>query len=217
LAEGRNPAAGIPYSLPSHGIAGAIHILAQANLANKIESFFEKIDAVLESFEVRFASDDWLGWAASFFTWIGDLVPATQPPSPVAAAIGNNFNIGVLGDFGTGRYGAPMCQKSIDSSGDAYDLMLHLGDVYYSATDDEVAQRFVKFWPTIFHSWSRRTSRFNFRTRRSAISIGGSCRPLGAYREVRAHIAPSKLSAATPTAFHTVPSWAPDEKGLRAR
>jgi hypothetical protein len=141
------------FHTPCHPMGSLVqsHILAQANLANKIESFFEKIaDAVLESFEVRFASDDWLGWAASFFTWIGDLAPATQPPpSPVAAAIGNNFNIGVLGDFGTGRYGAPMCQKSIDSSGDAYDLMLHLGDVYYSATDDEVAQRFVKFWPTI--------------------------------------------------------------------
>jgi hypothetical protein len=33
-------------------------------------------------------------------------------------------------------------------------------------------------------------------------------RPLGACSEVRAHIAPGKLGAATPTAFHPRPSWA---------
>jgi hypothetical protein len=32
-----------------------------------------------------------------------------------------------------------------------------------------------------------------------------------AWCEVRAHIAPGKLGAATPTAFHPRPSWAPDE------
>jgi len=36
-------------------------------------------------------------------------------------------------------------------------------------------------------------------------------RPLRAYCDVRAHIAPCTLNAATPTAFHPRPSWAPDE------
>src|SRR5580693_676222 len=37
------------------------------------------------------------------------------------------------------------------------------------------------------------------------------CRPLRAYGEVRAYIAPGKLSAATPFPFHPRSRWAPDE------
>jgi hypothetical protein len=36
----------------------------------------------------------------------------------------------------------------------------------------------------------------------STLHVGGCCRPLRAIGEVRAHIAPSELFAATPTAFH---------------
>jgi hypothetical protein len=50
---------------------------------------------------------------------------------------------------------------------------------------------------------------FTIPCRRSRSPEG--CRPLGAQREVCAHIAPSKLGAAAPTAFHPRPSWAPDE------
>jgi hypothetical protein len=38
------------------------------------------------------------------------------------------------------------------------------------------------------------------------------CRPFRAYGEVRAHIAPGKLFAAAPTAFHPRPRWAPTLK-----
>ena len=43
------------------------------------------------------------------------------------------------------------------------------------------------------------------------VNVVGTCGPLRAYREVRAHTAPSEIGAATPTAFHLRPSWAPDE------
>ncbi len=38
-----------------------------------------------------------------------------------------------------------------------------------------------------------------------SVPVLGTCRPLRAYGEVRAHIAPGKLSAATPTAGHARP------------
>jgi len=136
---------------PRHAMGSLLqsHIVHQAGLGNRIEAFLIRIaDKVLEGLEVKFSSDDWPEWAASFFTWASAIVPAVPPAAdPDAAPIGNKFSVGVLGDFGTGLYGAPACQKSILESSDTYDLLLHLGDVYYSATPDEVQDRFFPFWP----------------------------------------------------------------------
>lgn len=136
---------------PRSSIASLLqtHVVRQATLGQKIEQFILKgIESIFEGFEVRFSSADWPEWAASFFTWVNDLAPAVQPPpEPTASAIANSFSVGVLGDFGTGLYGAPVCQKSIQEGSDAYSLMLHLGDVYYSAQPEEVENRFFQFWP----------------------------------------------------------------------
>jgi hypothetical protein len=125
------------------------HVVREATAADKIEHFFvQAAEFILEGFEVQFASADWPDWAASFFTWVLDIVPARQLPPPAAPIpIGNQFSIGVLGDFGTGLYGAPVCQQSIQENPETYGLMLHLGDVYYSAMPDEVEQRFFNYWP----------------------------------------------------------------------
>jgi hypothetical protein len=125
------------------------HIVRKASLGNRIESFLIKTgDKILEGLEVKFSADDWPEWAASFFTWVTAIVPAEPPPpDPIAAPVDNNFSIGILGDYGTGLYGAPVCRDSIRKSPDNYSLMLHLGDVYYSATEEEVEQRFFNFWP----------------------------------------------------------------------
>ncbi|HXK05609.1 MAG TPA: metallophosphoesterase [Verrucomicrobiae bacterium] len=125
------------------------HVVQRATIANRIDHFLLKIAGiVLEGLEVRFSDADWPDWAASFFTWIADIVPAVpQPPDPVAEPIANSFSIGVLGDFGTGLYGAPVCRDTIAGSAETYSMMLHLGDVYYSATPEEVDDRFFNFWP----------------------------------------------------------------------
>jgi hypothetical protein len=125
------------------------HVARQAQDQNRVESFLlETVDKILEGFEVRFSNQDWPEWAASFFTWVAAIVPAKAPvPDPNPEAIANTFSVGVLGDFGTGLYGAPVCQRSIEDSQEDYSLMLHLGDVYYSATPEEVEQRFFQFWP----------------------------------------------------------------------
>jgi hypothetical protein len=39
----------------------------------------KEVEFVLEAFEVKFSSDDFIGWMASFFTWIDGLVPAAYP------------------------------------------------------------------------------------------------------------------------------------------
>ena len=136
---------------PRHAGASLLqsHVVKQAGLGKRIESFLIKIEhKILEGLEVRFSAGDWAGWAGSFFTWVADIHKAAQPAAQSAATpIANRFAIGVLGDFGTGLYGAPACQKSIQEGPDAYDLMLHLGDVYYSSTPEEMEDRFFQFWP----------------------------------------------------------------------
>lgn len=126
------------------------HLAQKAQQENKLESFIlRSVDFVLESFEIRFGKADWLGYMLTFFTWIEDLVPATcpKPASSAAAPIPNKYRIAVIGDWGTGMYGAPVCAASIRDDSDGYDLVLHLGDVYYSGLPDEVEDRFEKFWP----------------------------------------------------------------------
>lgn len=136
---------------PRHATASLLqsHLVRKATSGNRIESFFIKTaDKILEGLEVKFSAEDWPEWAESFFSWVGAIIPADQPPpQPNAAQIDNKFSIGILGDFGTGLYGAPVCQQSIQNGSENYNLMLHLGDVYYSATPEEVEQRFFQFWP----------------------------------------------------------------------
>ena len=133
------------------------HIARNAAAENKLQSFIQKgLANILEAFEVRFSSQDWFRWMLSFFTWIEDIVPADFPSAPKdPVAIPNRYNVAVIGDWGTGLYGAPVCGQSIQADPVGYDLLLHLGDVYYAGLADEIDDRFLKFWPKVPHSISR--------------------------------------------------------------
>ena len=91
------------------------HLAGQASAQNKLESFVLKgAETVLEFFHVKFSQDDWLGYAVSFFTWIESIVPANRPPGAnIPEPIANSIDLALLGDFGTGMYGAPICAQSI--------------------------------------------------------------------------------------------------------
>lgn len=106
--------------------------------------------------EAKFDSHDWLGWAKSFFTWVGRLDYAkwlTAPANP--ESLGENARIALLADWGTGLYGAPASAKCIGATKPAFTHVIHLGDVYYSGTEQEIDQRFATFWPTIDGAKSR--------------------------------------------------------------
>lgn len=122
--------------------------LLQSHLARK--SMEEQKVEPVESggFEAKFDERDVLGWARSLFTWVQKLdtydwqsAPAAPDPLP------NRVRAAVLGDWGTGLYGAPACAQSIQKDPKDYQLLLHLGDVYYSGTNDEIKDRFLKLWP----------------------------------------------------------------------
>jgi hypothetical protein len=98
--------------------------------------------------EAQFDEHDILGWAKSLFTWVKRIKPHKWQTAPtVPDELPNTLRAGILGDWGTGLYGAKPCADSIQNDPKDYGLLLHLGDVYYSGTDSEVAERFLDLWP----------------------------------------------------------------------
>jgi hypothetical protein len=98
-------------------------------------------------FGTGFEGRDWFGWLKSTLDWVNrnDAHPfiwSAAPPDTIADA----FSIAMAGDWGTGLYGAPMIAEHIGATG-PFDLLLHLGDVYYSGTAEEVKARFLEPWP----------------------------------------------------------------------
>lgn len=67
----------------------------------------------------------------------------------------DTVRIGILGDWGTGLYGAPICKRSIENDSNGFQILLHLGDVYYSGTEKEVRENFLRHWPRVPGSVSR--------------------------------------------------------------
>jgi hypothetical protein len=122
--------------------------LLQSHLARKsLEE--QKVEPTASGgLEAQFDEHDVLGWAKSLFTWVQKLRPhpwVTAAPS--ADPLPNTVRAAVLGDWGSGLYGAPACAASIRNDAKDYGLLLHLGDVYYSGTRDEINDRFLKLWP----------------------------------------------------------------------
>ena len=98
-------------------------------------------------FGTGFEGRDWFGWLKSTLDWVKrdeahPFVWSTAPPETVP----DSFKVAMAGDWGTGLYGAPRIAQHISATG-GFDLVLHLGDVYYSGTAEEVKERFLKLWP----------------------------------------------------------------------
>jgi hypothetical protein len=91
---------------------------------------------------------DILGWARSLFDHIdrSQWHPIMRPPDDTIGTFADTGRVAVLSDWGTNLYGAPISAASINRVG-GYELLLHLGDIYYSGTKNESKQRFLDAWP----------------------------------------------------------------------
>jgi hypothetical protein len=91
--------------------------------------------------------DVW-GWIRSVFDHVSkdDWHPIVRPSNTKADTIADNGRMAIVGDWGTNLYGAPVSAASISRTG-GYEMVLHLGDVYYSGTTMEIENRFLEAWP----------------------------------------------------------------------
>jgi hypothetical protein len=133
---------------PDHHVAS----LLQTFLASKVKEEGKDVKPLpAGGNEAKFDDQDVLGWIGSFFTWWKKIKPAKwieAPPEPETIP-GNlsDFRMAILGDWGTGLYAAPVSAKSIEQDKKGYDILMHLGDVYYSGDDHEVQKQFLDLWP----------------------------------------------------------------------
>jgi len=99
--------------------------------------------------EVKFDEHDALRWAASaVFTWWKRITRFQwTDPVTLASPFPNKARVAVFGDWATGLYGAPEVSRSIAGERAGYQLVLHLGDTYYSGDRDEVDEGLIQPWP----------------------------------------------------------------------
>ncbi|HUI55098.1 MAG TPA: metallophosphoesterase [Bryobacteraceae bacterium] len=98
-------------------------------------------------FSVKFDNADLIGWLQMFPELIFKPPKAAWVDPPlVPQTIPDNARIAVFADWGTGLYGAPAIKVCIEGL-DRCDVVLHLGDTYYSGEDDEIRDRLVGNWP----------------------------------------------------------------------
>jgi hypothetical protein len=96
---------------------------------------------------VKFSNDDLAGWLQMFPELIFKPERATWiDPPPVPEPIPEDARIAVFGDWGTGLYGATAISQTIAQL-DRCDVVLHVGDTYYSGEENEVHARLVGGWP----------------------------------------------------------------------
>jgi hypothetical protein len=102
--------------------------------------------------EVRFgtgvAGGDWFGWMFSLLDHVDrkEAHPIKRPKTTKPEPIPDTAKLAMTADWGTGLYGAPKIADQIKKVG-GYDVLMHLGDVYYSGTKEEVQERFLDVWP----------------------------------------------------------------------
>lgn len=141
--------------LDDQGRSEGVLVSSNHEVASLLQTFIaqrsqetNKLEEVATGGErAKFDDHDLAGWVGSFFTWWKKIKPHKFVEAAAdAEPLGNQVKMAILGDWGTGLYGAPVCAQSIEKD-PTYNFLMHLGDVYYSGDENEVIDRFLKFWP----------------------------------------------------------------------
>ena len=102
--------------------------------------------------EAKFDTHEWAKWAREV-AWAKIRNPRKFPIIRPTAGDGisslpDSIRVGLLGDWGTGLYGAPRIARAIREDREPFDVLMHLGDVYYAGSEREIKSRFLDLWPT---------------------------------------------------------------------
>ena len=104
--------------------------------------------AAEETVCVKFDNGDLIGWLGTGLHMLFHEDPhAWVVPPELPEPFPDDARIAVFGDWGTGMYGAPVIKNTIVKKLTRCDVVLHLGDTYYSGAGDEIERRLVGEWP----------------------------------------------------------------------
>lgn len=145
LRKAENAAGALVLSAPHDGPAARLQsLIASGEKANLTLTPLET-----GGDEAVFDTHDWIGWATVAWEKLKHLTPHAmlRPKSAYVEPLPDAARIAVIGDWGTGLYGAPLIARSIRNDPDPFTMLLHLGDVYYSGTEEEMQSRFLNLWP----------------------------------------------------------------------
>ncbi len=148
----------VVLSTPQDDLASRLQtmLVDRAALAGKVQTAVPRslvtttagVSTAVETAQVKFDNDDLIGWLGTGLEILFD--PAKAPfkaPPGVPETIPDTATIALFSDWGTGLYGAPVIADSIRKL-PVCDVVMHLGDTYYSGTKSEVADRLVAGFPT---------------------------------------------------------------------
>jgi Calcineurin-like phosphoesterase len=134
---------------PRHPMASVL----QSFIAQKAaQSPDDNVEIIEDAPAVKFSDDDLLHWIGTGFVAVFEgqnkfpWKTAPDDPDPLK----NNsrqLRIAVFGDWGTAAYGAPVIADSIRNDPDGFDMVLHLGDTYYSGQPEEIQRQLVDAFP----------------------------------------------------------------------
>ncbi|MBI4903953.1 MAG: metallophosphoesterase [Acidobacteria bacterium] len=150
----------IAGELQRHDNGDAVLSTSQHPMASVLQSFVQqkaaesgKIETTDEGPIVRFSDADLLEWIKTGFLIVFDSQDkfqwhtAPDDPDPWLKQDTTHLRIAAFGDWATGRYGAPLIADSIRNDPDGFDMVLHLGDVYYSGQPGEVQDLLIDAFP----------------------------------------------------------------------
>jgi hypothetical protein len=146
LRRAEEKAGALVLSTPHHGPATRLQsLIASGEAAN-----LKLTPLPSGGLEAKFDTDDWFGWATVAWEKLKHGKPhaMVRPKTTKAEPFPQQGRVAVLGDWGTGLYGAPVIAKSVRQDPDPFAMLLHLGDTYYSGTAKETKQRFLDLWPS---------------------------------------------------------------------
>src|SRR5262245_639739 len=145
-------------STPQDDLASRLQtmLVEEASAAGKVQTAVNQATVTTDAgdsiavatVQVKFDENDLIGWLGTGLEIIFEPAKAPfKPPPDVPETIPDNAKIAMFSDWGTGLYGAPVIANSIRNL-PACDVVFHLGDTYYSGTNNEVKDNLVNQWPT---------------------------------------------------------------------
>lgn len=135
----------------------AVMWIPESAITCQLQSFLAEKAALKrpeESNEAKFDDDDIFSWAGSvLFEWWRRIKPAPfqDLAGPAVVDLPEQAQIALFGDWGVGsRYGAQVLSATISDPAKLpgpLHAVIHLGDIYYSGTPQEIKENLLDAWP----------------------------------------------------------------------